>query len=89
MQHSISPVLASSERHGQILSFANRQIETRIVKQAYVLPLATTIVCFLMRINRVGENMTPLPLELTILEHSSNIGPLVKIIRHSTPAMVE
>ena len=51
------------------VSFANRQIKTRIVivKQVYVLPLTITIVCFLMRIIRVSENKTTLPSELILL----------------------
>ena len=43
-----------------------------------------SIVCFLMRINRVGENMTPLPLELTIFRALKQHRPSVKITRHNT-----
>ena len=35
-----------------------------------------SIVCFLMRINRVGENITPLPLELTVSRALKQHGPL-------------
>ena len=70
------------------VSFANRQIETRIVivKQIYVLPFTITIVCFLMKNIRVTENNTTLPSELILLSAEA-IDPLNLLVSPLHPIL--